>query len=117
MGGPKGCKAVRGTEKMADATLTNRLITATRSSDDDDDDDAVLLLLILLLRTGPRWFCCIHGINVYEGTMRIYDVINTSEKIFILISIPLPCLSRVVVVTVRRLFPIFLLLLSFNNYS
>ena len=35
MGGPKGCKAWLGTDKMAAATLTKRLMTCVRSSRDD----------------------------------------------------------------------------------
>lgn len=37
MGGPKGCKAYRGTDRMAAATLTNMLMTLTRSWAGEDD--------------------------------------------------------------------------------
>ena len=37
MGGPKGCKAQLGTDKIAAATLTNMLMIGIRSWDDDGD--------------------------------------------------------------------------------
>eukprot|EP00977_Amphora_coffeiformis_P015922 scaffold4793_cov175-Amphora_coffeaeformis.AAC.11 len=84
MGGPKGCKALRGTDKRAAATLTNMLMTATRSS---DGEDAVLRVVVVLHLTGVGRLSCTHDANVYVGTTRIHNVVmDTSKKQFMLLT-------------------------------
>ena len=80
MGGPKGCKAFLGTDKMAAATLTNMLMTARRSSDDDEaETEKDVLLSVETPGQVPCRFCSIKALTV----ARMYAVSDVQKGDFI----------------------------------